>query len=101
MSSSSSIEAFHSWERDESESALQTKSWHSDDPVNPTTPETPHDSLACFALLRPLYGVVREHGEVVRPEMIRSVSSLLLARNTEAVAREKERVKAYMSTRVR
>ena len=98
MSSSSSIEAFHSWERDESEPVLQTKPWHSDDPVNP---EAPHNALACFALLRPLYGVVREHSEGVQPEMIRSVSSLLLAGSTEAVTKEKERVKAYMSTRVR
>lgn len=66
MSSSSSIEAFHSWERDESEPVLQTKPWHSDDPVNP---EAPHNALACFALLRPLYGVVREHSEEVQPEM--------------------------------
>lgn len=95
VSSSSSIEAFHSWERAESKCTPPDKAWHSEEP------EEPHDTLNHYSLLLPLYGVVREHSREVQPEMIRCVSSLLLAGQVEEVGRMKGRVREYMTTGVR
>ena len=101
-SSSSSIEAFHSVECNERARTPQDKPWHSEDPI---APDTPCQALTHITLLQSLHTAlhtaVRQHGEEVQPEMIRAVSSLLLAGSAATVEREKERVEQYMCTRTR